>query len=380
MVCLAAAAFTGLVPALASPAPARAAAASAAVNWPGFHDNAAHTGYNPQETIIGPGNAASLHQRWLASTDGSDGRDAPTIAGGRVFTNSGELQAWNASTGTLEWSASPQFLSRAAYGDGKVFTDSPTTLYAYDAATGTLDWSVPFNGAGNEPVYAGGLVYVAGNTSVGAYSPTTGANVWSVGVSPNKLLRSVPAVSGGRLFLAAECCRLIALNASTGATIWDTAVGSHDGIVAASPVVSGATVYQCSGLTLFALRVSNGARRWQEPGLCTIDSTPAVANGVLYAANFDAGQFDAVSAATGAIEWSAPGKSSASAIPAVANGVVYFPTFGGTIAAYNAATGARLWTSPHLGFFAGTGASAAPALVNGLLYMGGTAGLYAFGP
>jgi outer membrane protein assembly factor BamB len=63
----------------------------------------------------------------------------------------------------------------------------------------------------------------------------------------------------------------------------------------------------------------------------------------------------------------------------VANGVLYVPAVNDTIAAYNAATGAVLWTSPVI-TSGGIPSVAQPAIVNGILYTGGTAGLYAFAP
>jgi outer membrane protein assembly factor BamB len=362
------------------------APAAAAASWPGYRDNAAHTAYNPDETIIGTGNVAGLSQQWLASTAGSDGGDAQSIAGGRIFTSSytspsaEAVQAWNASTGALEWTVSlGRQTSSAAYGDGRVFTNSSNTLYAYNAATGKLDWSVPSGDIyGQDPVYADGLLYSVGGDSVTAFNPSTGATVWTEGVGPDQITTSVPAVSGNLLFLAVECCRLIEMNATTGAVIWNKDVGSGDGIGAATPVVSGDTVYQCAD-KLFALSVKTGARLWQnDSGVCSNDDAPALANGVLYVSDYSAHTVQALNASTGATEWTASNQQGIlSSGPTVANGVVYYPTTAGTVAAYNASTGALLWTSPDLGF--GGGGYAEPAVLNGMLYMGGADGLYAFG-
>jgi hypothetical protein len=189
MACLATVALTGLA-FVAAKSPAAAAApvrpsAASMVGWPGFMDNPAHTGYNPDETIIGPGNASSLHQKWLASTAEPADSDTPTIADGSLFADSygggtGTLQAWNASTGAPRWSVSIE-ISDPAYGDGRIFADTFTTMNAYDAATGALDWSVPFDsGVDDEPVYADGLVYVAGMDSV---TPSTPPNANSASTS-----------------------------------------------------------------------------------------------------------------------------------------------------------------------------------------------------
>ena len=201
MACSAATVITGMAPAIASSTTASAApppAASSTVNWPGFHDNAEDTGYNSHETTIGPGNVAGLSQGWLAG--------------------------------------------HGRFGRGRVA--------AYSAATGRRDWSLtlPDDGAGTEPVYANGLVYVAGYFSMNAYNAATGAAVWHV--SLNGLVRSVPAVSNGRLFLATECCaeprpraNFLVLDASTGTVLWSKRVGSDLGFQQASPVVHVDMVY-----------------------------------------------------------------------------------------------------------------------------------------
>jgi eukaryotic-like serine/threonine-protein kinase len=389
MACLAAAAITGLAPVVASSA--TASATTGTVNWPGFHDNAADTGYNPSETTLGPGNVAGLSQQWLASTDGAYTDSAPTIAGGSLFTDTfkteeeGFLQAFNASTGAPEWTSDvPAAASDPAYGDGQLFVASGVNggVYAYNAATGALDWSLiqSSDGDGSEPVFANGLVYVAGYGTISALNPATGAQVWSEG--SGGLVRSVPAVSDGRLFIAIEPFaarypqNLIVLNASTGALLWRKKLGT--GIQQASPVVTSDMVYQCSGSTLYAVWAKTGDLRWSEPSVCDIDNTPALANGVLYTAEDQSDDVYAINASTGAVEWNVAGTGSDNAAPAVANGVVYVPMAAGTVAAYDASTGALLWTSPDLGFLNEPGA-AEPAVVNGLLYVGGADGLYAFG-
>jgi outer membrane protein assembly factor BamB len=390
MACLAATVITGLAPVVASSATASAAAArpaaSATVNWPGFHDNPADTGYNASETTLGAGNVAGLTQQWLASTKGALG--GVTIGGGRLYTPADTLKAWNATTGVHEWTAKPAALVYSvAFGGGRLFAVGPDgNVYAYSAATGEQEWSVtlPGNGAGTEPVYANGLVYVAGDLSMNAYNPVTGAQVWST--SLDGAVRSAQAVSDGRLFVATEGnypskpkINFLALNASTGALLWRRDVGSTAGINQASPVATSETVYQCSGDTLYAMWAKGGGVRWTESGACDADSTPALANGVLYLASDISSDVYAIDASTGAVEWSAQGTGSINAAPAVANGVVYVPMEANTVAAYDASTGAPLWTSPDLGFDGEDPGGAEPAVVNGLLYMGGADGAYAFG-
>ena len=93
-----------------------------------------------------------------------------------------------------------------------------------------------------------------------------------------------------------------------------------------------------------------------------MDSSPAVANGVVYVSSQD-GHFYALNASTGAYQWSwainAP-----SASPTVANGVVYIIANDGTLYALNASTGARLWSDAM-----GNRVNSPPAAANGVVYI-----------
>jgi hypothetical protein len=135
---LAVAAITGLAPVVAGSATASAGPAQATTaNWLGFHDNPAHTDYNPHETTLGTGNVSGLSQQWLASTAGPASGDAPTIAGGRAFTGGQQLQAWNASTGALDWTAPTQYVSSATYGGGRVFRAVTTPARSWPTVSST---------------------------------------------------------------------------------------------------------------------------------------------------------------------------------------------------------------------------------------------------
>jgi outer membrane protein assembly factor BamB len=110
---------------------------------------------------------------------------------------------------------------------------------------------------------------------------------------------------------------------------------------------------------------------------------PAVADGLLY--QVSGGELVAVDAATGAIVWRSPGPTGTAAgagtdsSPAVANGVVYAAWPGtatdGGVFAFDARTGAKLW---H-GATGDRGSNSSPAVVNGSVYVGADDGkVYAF--
>src|SRR5262249_34149559 len=160
-----------------------AAAAGASVAWPQFHFNAAHTGYNPFETTIGPANVGGLHLLWKGGATGGVG--SVSVSRGRAFLGGfqGVFRAWNASDGSLSWSRPLDDLleSTPAISAGRVFIESNAgTLYALDAASGSLLWTQPTGqGAVTSPTVVGDVVFAAGNESLNAFDTGTGALLWT---------------------------------------------------------------------------------------------------------------------------------------------------------------------------------------------------------
>ena len=73
----------------------------------------------------------------------------------------------------------------------------------------------------------------------------------------------------------------------------------------------------------------------------------------------------ALNAATGAKLWSFYTGFAVESSPAVANGVVYVGVDGSHVYALNAATGAYLWS-----YITGSGVYSSPAVANGVVYVG----------
>ncbi len=93
-------------------------------------------------------------------------------------------------------------------------------------------------------------------------------------------------------------------------------------------------------------------------------SSPAVVNGVVYVGSYD-GNVYAFNAVTGAKLWSFPTGGEVFSTPAVANGVVYVGSNDQNVYALNAATGAKLWS------YATTyDVTSSPAVANGMVYIG----------
>jgi outer membrane protein assembly factor BamB len=99
-------------------------------------------------------------------------------------------------------------------------------------------------------------------------------------------------------------------------------------------------------------------------------SSPAVLNNVVYAGDYN-GNMNAWNATTGAQLWSffTQVGSWVYSSPSVVNGVVYFssvyPGVPGVIYAVNASTGTELWSFPTV-----NGSYATPTVANGVVYCG----------
>ena len=112
---------------------------------------------------------------------------------------------------------------------------------------------------------------------------------------------------------------LTSSNVSALTRDWSYSTG---GPIDSSPAVAGGLVYVGSDdYKLYALHAVTGARKWSYITGNWIFSSPAVANGVVYIGSTDEKLY-ALDAVTGALKWSYT-TGSGSSSPAVANGVVY---------------------------------------------------------
>jgi outer membrane protein assembly factor BamB len=197
------------------------------------------------------------------------------------------------------------------------------------------------------------------------------ANVSGLGVRWSAPLGggSAPVVAEGVLYVSSG--KLYALDASTGSARWRS---QGLGDVVSSPAVAGAVVY-VSGLKdgnawLYAVDATSGSLRWSQNIGNVWPTSPTVVDGVVFA-NGD--QLYAFNATTGARLWSAVRGTEEYFYdsPTVAGGVAYVG--GNKLYAFNATTGARLWSAPSPGDY-----FYSPAVARGVAYVGSHEGLFAF--
>jgi outer membrane protein assembly factor BamB len=227
-------------------------------------------------------------------------------------------------------------------------------LYAFNATNGRLLWKAPTgNKITSTPTVVNGLVYVGSwDNSVYAFNAATGAKVWSA-VTGNMVSAS-PVVVNGILYVASSDNTMYAYNAASGALVWSASIG-------VPPADSGTNGPTLSNGEVMTPIYSYGSA--------------AVVNNVVYVGSGDE-SVHAFNAATGAVVWTAPTGNWVNSTPAVTGGVAYVGSWDGNFYAFNAATGAQLWATPLNGVVVSSA-----AVVNGTVYIGSADhNLYALDP
>jgi outer membrane protein assembly factor BamB len=342
------------------------------INSPVFHFDVCHTGYNPYEHILSTSNVGGLVLDWAytSPTNPHAAISSPAVVNGVVYIGAVEdytMYALNAHDGTLLWSyqTSGQVWSSPAVENGIVYFGSyDGNLYALNATTGTLIWKYDTGGqVAESPTVVSGIVYTSsGDGSVYALRAATGTLVWKY--TTGNYVRSSPAVVNGVVYFGSTDHYVYALNAITGTLLWKYDAG--DQIFESSPAVFHGIVYigvDAYAGTLIALNASSGQLIWSYPIGVQINSSPAIANGIVYLAPSDDYLY-AIDAVTGTLAWkvATPGGGGT---PTVANGVVYCGG-GSGLSAFDAGTGAILWNTA-IGV---VGSQSTPVVVNGVMYIG----------
>lgn len=344
-------------------------------NWPKYRFSLGNTGYNPNETVLGASNVSDLAHAWSSA----DGAGTPSIVNGVLYTEWGStnVSAISASTGAAVWTfstGSPRSggnLNSPAFKKGVVYAGLSDGLYALRASTGAIKWAFTRGGqfGSNSAAVANGIVYASGTSGFAALKASSGKLLWS----KSWITSSSPAVVNGVVYVGSDDGKVYALNASTGKTLWSFQAGIQ--AIASSPAVVAGVVYVGgSDYNVYALNASKGQVLWSFATGGGYVSSPAVARGVVYIGQQDVagpGGFEALDASTGQVIWRIPtGDFPQPSV--VANGVVYVCELNSqTVHAYDASTGAELW-SP------GTYANLSPVVVNGALYVSNQGVMHAF--
>jgi outer membrane protein assembly factor BamB len=419
--------IVGALMLIGGPLPASAAgrhrtgAPSAYVNWNRFHFNNASVGFNPFETVITPATVATLTEQYRYATGFSIIHGGPAISRGFIYENGtdehlfGRLFVYrdrcSRRTCRALWRSTPTvgdidtptvagpFVFVVSSNAGKIFSfradgcgaSECAPLWSGQLSNGTFG---VYAAVGNGFVYAAGGGLEAWNAA--GCGQSTCPPLWTGNMNFDPTLEGGITLVNGVAYVMGISGRLYAFDAQgcgqqTCEPLWTALLGQgfgNDGSQYSVPAVANGMVYvgaHVGGFGVLAAFDAQGCGQstcepvWLGRGgfASAFDSSPAIADGVVYIASFQDYKlyaFDAAGCgqATCAPLWTGPTVDFATASPITAGGVVYVPDNTGHVNAFDAAGCGQASCPPiWVGDVSpGYEIAATPALVNGKLYVG----------
>ena len=332
----------------------------------GFRGDALHTGVYAAADL-----PAYAGLRWSTRLDGPV-RGSPTISGRFLYlgTTTGSLVALERATGAIHWRypVGASVGSTPAVAGGLVLiAGADGRVHAVDAMTGRLRWAtrrtqdLPFpwgHESGDlylsSPLVVGEAVFVGnGDGALYRLDLRTGKVVWRLQTEGR--VRSSPAYGDGVVFVGSADGSVYAADAATGARRWrfDTEgrgllsqnFGYDRRTVQSSPSLDATTVYiGARDGFLYAIGRATGKERWRfDHKISWVNSSPALANGLVFAGSSDGHFEQAVDAVSGAEKWRVPTPNLVWGSAAIVGSTAYFGDATGTLYAVDAGTGVLRW-------------------------------------
>ncbi len=198
-------------------------------------------------------------------------------------------------------------------------------------------------------------------------------------------VRSTPAVADGLVYVGSADGTFYAADLRTGRERWRFDTEGHQlesakfgydrRTIQSSPVIAGdLVVFGARDGFLYALDRRTGRERWRyDYKISWVNSSPAVADGIVYVGTSDAHFVNALDAATGAEKWRFATKGIVWSSPAVAGDVIVIGEGGGLVHVLDRATGAERWQLQL-----GGGIFSSPVVADDVVYVGShDGGVYA---
>ena len=262
---------------------------------------------------------------------------------------------------------------------------TPGLVEALNAQTGALVWKAQTYTTSGAPAVANGALYVAADDgTVRAFDAKTGQARWSftrtVGVGPRFGLDGYVAVSGDSVVVSSDSGAVYALDAATGKQRWVFALPTADTHIYTAPALGSGVAYITSAgpnAALYALDIASGKIRWTAAQAGGFDGQPLLVGDTLYVGANLADTFHAYNAATGASLWSYDTGSQIHTLPAVGADAVYVGSQDATISAISASDHTLTWKFQTVGSApqALIGTGAAPTLDGQTVYVGSQGGV-----
>ncbi|WP_245794939.1 MULTISPECIES: PQQ-binding-like beta-propeller repeat protein [Thioclava] len=260
----------------------------------------------------------------------------------------------------------------------------------FNAAIGSgtnLVWSADI-GAGNarryritaDPIVAAGKVFTLDSQARVTATATNGGRVWQTDITPpgdreGDASGGGVAYAAGTVFVTSDFAELVAIDAATGAIKWRQ---YFDAGIGGAPTVRDGVVYVVArDSSAWAIRASDGKVVWQMPGTpsssgMTGVSAPVVTDRMVVFP-FPSGFLAGALRKSGMSTWQAkvagarPGVAYASVVdltgdPVVVGDTLYAGSSAGKLAAFDVASGQRLWTATE-------GANSPVQVVGGSIFL-----------
>jgi outer membrane protein assembly factor BamB len=340
---------------------------------------------------------------------------APLLYDGGVLyfgTDDASFYAFDIESRDVKWQFHTGGIVRSGaeiIGDFVVFASDDGYLYALHPDSGKEAWRFSLGSSGFErrlpaldppysydyrhssPLNHGGVIYVGSADGVlYALYNETGLERWKFETAGP--IRSTPVTDGRNVYFGSHDGHVYAIDAIDGRLAWRFDTG---GLVQGAMATGGGMVFAGSrSASVYGLDAETGALQWEhvnEDG-SWVESSPVFDDGVLYIGSSDARALYALDARTGETIWEFETGGWSWSDPVLADDVVYIGGLGVSsyyfegvemrpgFFAVDQETGAGLWEfTPELieGFISG-GVFSTPAIVEGVIYVGGVDGrLYA---
>lgn len=207
-----------------------------AASWPGYQNDAAHTGYVPTTLDV-----STFQLAWRKGFAGS---------------YSSELTQAAAADGTVYFSRSGYFGSQA--------------LYAVSAADGSTLWTVPFSNvfSVNPPAYDSGRVYIqtvnnGGDSWLRAYDASTGGPIFQAAQGAQWENYLAPTIVNQTVYVdGGTYGGMYSFNGTSGTQNWFTNLPQYDGW---TPAVDDSHAYAFMGSRLYVLDRDTGTIAFSIP-------------------------------------------------------------------------------------------------------------------
>lgn len=296
---------------------------------------------------------------------------SPVIRDGIVYvaTVDGAIHARRASDGAEAWTwsgSTPIYGTSLVTSDAVLVIDESSSIVCLERASGALLWrtrlydgdSSPsanpsYNHRTATPVLANGTLY-AGSPDGGlhAIDPMTGSRKWRLEVGGPVL--AAPAVTGNELVVTSLDGSVVVVSALDGSELRRTKL---PGGLTVTPAIAGdVAVIGCRNYMLYGLNTADLSIVWRHSfWFSWVESTPVVADGIVFVGSSDFRRVSAIDAANGRARWAADAGGLTWGTPAFAGDTVFagaasqrgamLPHSGGLVA-IDRGTGVVKWRYP----------------------------------